>query len=52
MAKPEERKLKTEYLLRLIKDDGLWTDGQLFPKSAHEGKWTESGKWDFGREAA
>lgn len=51
MAKPEERRLKTEYLLRLIEDDGLWTDGQLFSKSAQEGKWTESetvGFWKRG----
>ena len=44
MAEPRERRLKTKYLLRLIEDDALWTDGQLFSQSAQEGKWTESGR--------
>ena len=43
MAKPRERRLKTKYLLGLIKDNALWTDGQLFSQSAQEEKWTESG---------
>lgn len=52
MAKPQERRLKTKYLLRLIEDDALWTDGQLFSKSAQEGKWTESGTVGFWKRGS